>query len=215
MIHYSTDYVFDGMKSEPYTEDDAPRPINVYGSSKLAGELAVQAADAPYLIFRTSWVYGLRGKNFLITILRLAKEQYELRIVADQFGAPTWSRTIAEATALALACSCAKGIEHVSGVYHLIAAGFVSWCGFAEAIVQLSIVRKIQCTLKLIRIATADYQQAASRLANSAMSTKKFVAAFDLALPQWNDALELCMDSSALLSSLLCDDTNLSRSTGH
>ena len=197
MIHYSTDYVFDGMKSEPYTEDDVPRPINVYGSSKLAGELAVQAAGAPYLIFRTSWVYGLRGKNFLITILRLAKERDELRIVADQFGAPTWSRTIAEATALALARSCARGIEHVSGVYHLTAAGLVSWCGFAEAIVQRSIVRKTQYTLKLIRIASADYQQAANRPANSAMSTKKFAAAFDLALPQWDEALELCMGSYA------------------
>ena len=103
LIHYSTDYVFDGTKAEPYTEDDVPKPINVYGKTKLAGEQAVQAIGVPHLIFRTSWVYGMRGKNFLLTILRMAKEKDELRIVDDQFGAPTWSRMIAETTAQVLA----------------------------------------------------------------------------------------------------------------
>ena len=129
MIHLSTDYVFDGTKSEPYTEDDPPRPINVYGRSKLPGELAIQAAGAPYMIFRTNWVYGLREGNLLLTILRLAKERDELRIVGDQIGAPTWSRTYAEVSALALARGRAMGIEQFNGIYHLTAGGgdFLVW----------------------------------------------------------------------------------------
>jgi dTDP-4-dehydrorhamnose reductase len=196
MVHYSTDYVFDGTNSEPYTEEHSPRPINVYGRTKLAGELAIQAAEVPYLIFRTSWVYGLRGKNFLLTMLRLAKERDELHIVTDQIGAPTWSRTIAEVTALALARCSVADIERFSGVYHLTARGLTSWFGFAQAIIQRFALHSAQSGPKLLGIATANYQQAAKRPANSAMSSKKFAATFDLALPQWDDALALCLDQS-------------------
>ena len=130
IIHYSTDYVFDGAKTTPYTEEDAPNPLNVYGRTKLAGEQAVQAAGVPHLILRTSWVYGMRGKNFLLTILRLAREREELKIVDDQIGAPTWSRTIAEATAQILT-SGAWPVSGASGIYHLTASGSTSWYGFA------------------------------------------------------------------------------------
>jgi dTDP-4-dehydrorhamnose reductase len=140
LIHYSTDYVFDGSKAAPYTEDDEPRPISVYGRTKLAGEQAIQAVDAPHLILRTSWVYGMRGKNFLLTMLRLARERDELRVVDDQVGAPTWCRVLAEATSDILkrlgygrpgfrdACAEQRGIYNVS------AAGQTSWYGFAAAI---------------------------------------------------------------------------------
>src|SRR5471032_821894 len=124
MVHYSTDYVFDGSDPAARREDDATGPLNVYGASKLAGEQAIAAAGIPHLIFRTSWVYGMRGKNFLLTMLRLARERDELRVVADQHGAPTWSRTIADTTALVLSQAHAGGREwwvQNSGVYHLSA----------------------------------------------------------------------------------------------
>ncbi|MDO9064018.1 MAG: dTDP-4-dehydrorhamnose reductase, partial [Sulfuricella sp.] len=135
MIHYSTDYVFDGTKTSPYTEEDAPNPLSVYGKTKFAGEQAILAVGIPHLIFRTSWVYGLRGRNFLQTILRLAKERDELKVVDDQIGAPTWSRMIAEATSQILAQSFLPLTPHPSlltqygGIYNLTAAGRTSWCG--------------------------------------------------------------------------------------
>src|SRR5262249_27392088 len=137
IVHYSTDYVFDGQKRGPYSEDDVPNPGSAYGRSKLAGDEAVRASGADYLIFRTSWVYAARGRNFLKTILRLAIEREELRIVADQFGAPTWARLIAEVTAFALHQDLArrKKSEFESGTFNLTAAGETSWHGFASAIV--------------------------------------------------------------------------------
>ena len=122
LVHYSTDYVFDGAKQDPYTENDAPNPVSVYGKSKLAGEKAIQATGCRHLMFRTSWVYASRGKNFLLTILRLAKERPELRVVDDQHGAPTWARTIAEATTQIL-----RRPDPPSGIYHLTAAGETTW----------------------------------------------------------------------------------------
>jgi len=139
IIHYSTDYVFDGTKNSPYTEEDEPNPINVYGKTKLEGERNIQNSGAPYFIFRTSWVYGTRGKNFLLTILRLAKEREELTIVDDQIGSPTWSRMISEATAQVVA----QGVKDInsfmkekSGIYHLTAQGATSWCSFAQTILE-------------------------------------------------------------------------------
>ncbi len=135
MIHYSTDYVFDGAKATAYVEEDTPNPLSVYGETKLAGEQALASAGIPYLVLRTSWVYGARGKNFLRTILKLATEKPELRIVDDQRGAPTWSRDIAAATRdIAkrwLTGSGAEGLIARSGTYHLTAAGDTTWCGFA------------------------------------------------------------------------------------
>ncbi len=156
MIHYSTDYVFDGSKTTPYVETDPTCPINVYGATKLAGEQAIQAAGIPHLILRTSWVYGMRGKNFLLTMLRLAQERDELRIVADQHGAPTWCRTIADTTAHIVAQ--AKGAQHAqdwwqerSGIYHLTAQGQTTWYGFTQAILENATIPRSRFSHRLRR----------------------------------------------------------------
>jgi dTDP-4-dehydrorhamnose reductase len=204
MIHYSTDYVFDGSKDDPYVETDTPRPINVYGATKLAGEQAIQAAGIPHLILRTSWVYGMRGKNFLLTVLRLAQERDELRIVADQHGAPTWCRTIADTTAHIVAkLGCLPlankaGIidqsvsldvlRELSGVYHLTAQGQTSWHGFTETILKHhSILNKPLVT----PILTQDYPLPAKRPANSALACGRLISTF-CRLPEWDQALRLC-----------------------
>lgn len=185
MIHYSTDYVFDGSKEGAYTEQDAPCPVSVYGRSKLAGEQAIEAAGIRHLILRTSWVYGMRGKNFLLTVLRLAQERDELRIVADQFGAPTWSRTIAEATARIVA---GGDWNAESGTYHLTAKGRTSWHGFTEAILDNATLAKKPVVTP---IATADYPLPARRPANSVLSQQRFIDAFG-ELPAWDAALKSC-----------------------
>lgn len=190
LVHFSTDYVFDGTKQGAYVETDATNPINVYGASKLAGEQAIAAAGVPHLIFRTSWVYGMRGKNFLLTMLRLSKEREELRVVADQHGAPTWSRTIADTTALALAQARghAGWWEQNSGIYHLSGQGQTTWCGFTEAIVAGS-----GAACRVVPIGAADYPVPARRPANSVMSSAKLMERF-CALPSWDGALRLCME---------------------
>ena len=201
IIHYSTDYVFDGTKAEPYTEDDVPNPINVYGKTKLAGEQAIQAVSVPHLIFRTSWVYGLRGKNFLLTILRLAKERDELRIVDDQFGAPTWCRTIAECTAQILAQSFspmtqgASSIADLSGIYHLTAGGHTSWFGFTEAILQIFPFNGTRVAKTITPISASQYPLPAARPANSVLLTQRLSREFNLIAPEWSVALKLCCDS--------------------
>ena len=142
LVHYSTDYVFDGSKTAPYEETDSPAPINVYGETKLAGEQAIRALGVPHLILRTAWIYGPRGRNFLLTILRLATEREELRVIRDRFGSPTWSRDIALATLKILAQlishndSPANALSPVSGTYHLTAAGETTWFDFASAILD-------------------------------------------------------------------------------
>src|SRR5579864_1432269 len=140
LVHYSTDYVFDGTKSAPYAEDDPPHPINAYGRSKLAGERAIEECDGRYLILRTSWVYATRGHNFLRTILRLAGERDELRIISDQIGAPTWAREIADSTAVITqqALNERECGGFFSGIFNVTASGATSWYGFAEAILQLT-----------------------------------------------------------------------------
>ncbi|RBA24029.1 dTDP-4-dehydrorhamnose reductase [Herminiimonas fonticola] len=199
MIHYSTDYVFDGEKSGSYSETDTPNPQSVYGRSKLAGEQAIQAAGIPHLILRTSWIYGLRGKNFLLTVKRLAQERDELRIVADQFGAPTWCRTVAEATAYCVgrlqADVAQTEINHDawaghSGLYHLTAQGKTSWHGFTQAIIAHPVILKKP---KVTSISTQDYPLPAKRPQNSVLSSERFMQTF-CSLPNWDAGLKLCMD---------------------
>lgn len=197
MIHYSTDYVFDGTKDDAYTENDAPCPVNIYGRSKLAGERAIQASGIPHLIFRTSWVYGMRGKNFLLTIKRLAKERDELRIINDQHGAPTWCRTIADTTAHVVARlrSARMGLDldlwrANSGVYHLAAQGQTTWHGFAQTIVAHESVNKKPVVTP---IKTQDYPLPAPRPTNSVLSCERLIGTF-CGLPQWDEALRLCLE---------------------
>jgi dTDP-4-dehydrorhamnose reductase len=191
MVHYSTDYVFDGRKNGPYLETDAPAPLNSYGRSKLAGEQAVAAAGGDYLILRTSWVYGAHGNNFLLAMLRLARERGYVRVVNDQYGAPTWSRTIAGITAAMLAQACAGGAgwwrEH-GGIYHLSSQGRTSWHGFAEAIMAEAGIR---CEVQ--GIPSADYPSVVQRPANSTLCCDKLMARFGL-LPEWREALHLCVN---------------------
>jgi len=200
MVHYSTDYVFDGTKEGAYLETDATNPLNVYGRSKLAGEQAIAQAGIPHLIFRTSWVYGMRGSNFLLTMLRLAREREQLRVVADQFGAPTWSRTIADSTALVLAqafastgaeqCAGAAGgawWERNSGIYHLSSQGSTAWSGFTE-----EIIARAGLACQVLPIGTADYPTAARRPANSRLDSHKLMERF-CHLPDWRAALALCL----------------------
>jgi dTDP-4-dehydrorhamnose reductase len=206
LVHYSTDYVFDGAKTQPYVEDDPVNPLGVYGASKLAGERAIQAVGVPHLIFRTSWVYGARGKNFLLTMLRLCKERDELRVVADQIGAPTWSRMIAEMTGQVLACVAAppvrKGLamSDVSGTYHLTGSGATSWFGFTQAILENVTQRAVADTRatpthlpRLVPITTSDYPTPAKRPQNSQMSNAKLARVFGLVSPPWDSQLHLCM----------------------
>jgi dTDP-4-dehydrorhamnose reductase len=191
LVHYSTDYVFDGTKDTPYAEEDIPNPLNVYGRTKLAGEQAIQAVDGNYLIFRTSWVYGTRGKNFYLTILKLAQEQEEIRVVDDQIGAPTWCRMIAESTSLILS----QGINNRSegfnsyfearkGIYHMTAAGQTSWYGFAKHIIE-SISPEGKRVKRVIPIETKDYAYEAQRPLNSVISNIKLNTEFQVILDNW------------------------------
>ena len=199
MIHYSTDYVFDGSKATPYVEDDSPCPINVYGRTKLAGEEAIRAAGIAHLILRTSWVYGKRGNNFLLTVLRLARERDELRIVDDQHGAPPWSRTIAEITAQAVVQLNVQAeqtggtfnelLQQHSGLFHLAAQGETTWHGFARAILQEVSQDKRP---RLTAIKTSEYPLPAKRPVNSVLDCGRLIGEFG-GLPEWDAALKLCM----------------------
>jgi dTDP-4-dehydrorhamnose reductase len=198
LVHYSTDYVFDGTKTTPYLETDPTNPLSVYGASKLAGEQAIIQADCAHLILRTTWVYGNRGKNFLLTILRLAAEKKELKIVADQIGSPTWSRSIAEATAQIIA-QCREDRASLKGLYNLSAGGSTSWHGFANEIVTR--YRSINPDLDLaieqiLPIPTTDYPTPAQRPANSVLDSSKLLGDFGVHLPDWTVSLDQCMQRS-------------------
>ena len=197
LIHYSTDYVFDGTKPAPYTEDDPPAPLSAYGRSKRDGELAIAAADSRHLIFRTSWVFGLHGANFMNTMLRLGRRSCEtgdelrapLRVVGDQFGAPTWSRHLADVTALVLA---RKDVPN--GLYHLAAAGETSWHGYAETILSEAKRIGLMDTVPVVRrITSADFPLPAARPANSRLDCSRFQRDFDMALPDWRTGLIDCL----------------------
>lgn len=194
LVHYSTDYVFDGSGEQARVETDATGPLNVYGASKLAGEQAIQAACRRHLIFRTSWVYGARGANFLLTMRRLMRERPELKIVADQIGAPTWCRNIADATAQILAQVAAPNIGADKplpwGLYHLTNAGETSWHGFAQAILELD---ASDSATRLLPIPSSDYPTPAKRPLNSRLNNDKLERVFGVRLPDWKQALRLCM----------------------
>ncbi len=197
LIHYSTDYVFDGEKSGPYTEVDKPSPQCVYGITKLAGEEAIRSVGGKHLILRTSWVYGVHVANFVKTILRLAKERDELRIVADQYGAPTWARLLAQSTAQMIVKSeGGVSAKELSGIYHLTPSGRTNWHEYSQEIVRLARLYDEELANKslLIKpIATSEYPVPAKRPLNSSLDTSKIEAAFGLVLPSWQADLAECM----------------------
>ena len=204
MAHYSTDYVFDGNKDGPYVEDDPPNPLNVYSKTKLEGERAIQAVGVPHLIFRTSWVYSARGKNFLLTMLRLAMERDVLRVVDDQIGAPTWSRLVAEATAqilgrqILLQKDLPMALQKVSGVYHLSAAGQTSWFNFAKTALEYARRDRGGSVARLIPILASEFITPAKRPKNSLISNRKLSAAFNITMPFWAASLERCLSEMTL-----------------
>jgi len=192
MVHYSTDYVYNGAKPSPWVETDAPGPLNVYGQTKLAGDEAIAAVGGDYVILRTSWVYGARGANFLLTMLRLAKERPELRIVDDQTGSPTTSECIAQATAqiVAQVLAPAGGLNGRSGVYHLTSSGATTWFGFANTFLS-----KQPAGPKLTPIPTSEYPVPARRPVNSVLSCQRIADTFGVRMPPWEDALDLVLET--------------------
>jgi dTDP-4-dehydrorhamnose reductase len=209
LIHYSTDYVYDGSKQTPYDERDATGPLSVYGETKLAGDQAIQASGCAHIILRTTWVYDIRGKNFLRTVIRLAQEKEELRIVGDQYGAPTWARGLAEATTIILG----RCLEHKggtgkwrTGIFHLTAGGQTSWAGFAQAILEDYVAFRPADgsgefgsplkTQKVSPITTEEYPTPARRPRNSALSNAQVQAAFGITMPEWRDQLRLAMQDA-------------------
>ena len=198
LVHYSTDYVFDGCSGIPYKEKDSPNPLNVYGQSKLAGEKAVAEAGIPFLIIRTGWVYSLHGKSFLRTIKKLAEEKDIIQVIDDQVGAPTWARSVALKTHQTLKqCLNKKWLEKkapsLSGIFHLTCQGKTSWHGFAKEILNMSDASQ---NIKLIAIPASDYPTPAARPSNSLLNNEKIQKVFDLDMPNWEDALKDCMDSN-------------------
>ena len=207
LIHYSTDYVFDGAKAEPYKEEDPTNPQNVYAQTKLEGENAIRESGAPYLIFRTAWVYATEGRNFLLTMLRLMTQREELKIVNDQTGAPTLNVEIAEATLKILSQLCARGnfaasMSGLSGIYHMTAAGETTWFHFAEEISREAQTIRPGApwfaaatnnlpliTRRIIPIRTSEYPTPARRPAYSILSNERLSRAFSLRLPHWRDQL--------------------------
>jgi dTDP-4-dehydrorhamnose reductase len=192
LVHYSTDYVFDGAAQSPYDETALTGPLNVYGKSKLKGELAVGAVNGKHLILRTSWVYGTRGKNFFLTMLRLGKEKELLKIVDDQIGAPTWSRSIADMTAQMINQTMQPNFCEDWGTYHLTCGGQTSWYGFADAIFKNS---QFQKPIKLQEIGSSEYPLPAARPLYSVLSNRKLADVFGLRMPDWQQSLQLCMEN--------------------
>lgn len=193
LVHYSTDYVFDGSGTRPWREDDRTAPLGVYGASKRAGEAAVQDSGARHMIFRTAWVYGGHGHNFMRTMLRLGAERDVLRVVADQVGTPTPAPLIAQATAHAL-----RTRPDAVGLWHLTAAGSTSWHGFAEAIFTGAVARGLLARAPQVQpIGTADYPTPARRPAFSCLDISKVQADFGIVLPEWDQALSGVLDGLA------------------
>lgn len=197
MVHYSTDYVFDGTAARPYREDDPTSPVNVYGASKLAGERAIRSSGARHLILRTAWVYGAHGGNFLTTILRLAKERDELRVVDDQVGTPTSAAFVANATATIVSQHPAA-----SGTWHLVPDGCASWHGFAEAIVLAACERGLlDHPVSVVPVSSAAHPLRARRPAFSCLDNHGLQAGFGLSMSPWQDYLAAEMDDLASAAS--------------
>ncbi|WP_335943714.1 dTDP-4-dehydrorhamnose reductase [Pseudomonas sp. G166] len=195
LIHYSTDYVFDGRKPAPYTEDDTTNPLSVYGRSKLAGEDAIRQAGGQHLILRTSWVYSTAGRNFLLTMQRLLQEKPQLRVVADQIGAPTWAGTIADSTAKLIE-RWRTGQCGAWGTYHLTARGETSWFGFAQAIGEHLIEQHKTCAV-LEPIPSSAYPTPAPRPLNSRLDCTRLLREWGVSQPDWRSALHQCLAEQA------------------
>jgi len=197
LVHYSTDYVFDGQGTRPYREEDRTAPLGAYGASKLAGERAIQESGCRHLIFRTAWVYGNHGANFMATMLRLAAERDELRVVADQLGAPTPAALIADVTARAMTAS-----HDAVGLFHLTAGGQTSWHGFASAIFEAAHRRRLLAHIpRVVPITTADYPTPARRPAYSRLDCGLLQATFNIELPAWEQGLEDVLDNIPMQAS--------------
>ena len=196
LIHYSTDYVFDGQKGVPYVEDDPPNPLNIYGQSKLEGELGIQNIGGSYLIFRTSWVYSDRRPCFVQTILRLARERKSLSVVEDQHSNPTWARTLAEVTAQIIAQGGADPVGWVAerrGLYHLTDEGDCSRFEWAKAILELEPHRDEQIIQEILPVKSSDFPSPSTRPSDSRLSCEKIQNTFNLHLPHWRDTLKLML----------------------
>ena len=188
LIHFSTDYVFDGAKDTPYVEEDRPNPINVYGRSKLAGEQAIRSIGGPHLILRTSWVYAARGRNFFLTIRRLLREKEEVRVVSDQMGAPTPAGALGSATSTLLRKFGVANLRGTRGTYHVTAAGNTSWHGFAKEIARLEL-RDLPNPPRIVPIPSDQYPSVARRPRNSCLSNEKLLRTFGVELPRWEACL--------------------------
>lgn len=188
LVHYSTDYVFDGSGTKPWSETNQPAPLNQYGQSKLQGELAIAQSGCQHLIFRTSWVYAARGNNFAKTMLRLAAEREQLNVIDDQIGAPTGAELLADVTVHALMQAIAK--PQLSGLYHLAAAGQTSWCGYARYVIEQARSMGAVLTVQRIEpIPTTAYPTPAKRPHNSKLDTRKLSQSFALQLPDWQNGV--------------------------
>jgi dTDP-4-dehydrorhamnose reductase len=207
VIHFSTDYVFSGDGSLPWQETDSTGPLSVYGASKLAGEQALAASGAEHIIFRTSWVFGARGKNFLLTILNLAAEREELQIVDDQYGAPTWSRTLARLVAhtilqgenAARGSSLAEAMHPISGVYHACSSGSATWFDFASEFLRLArLDHPEQAFAKLVAVPSSSFPTAAKRPGNSRLNCEKMTSTLGFVMPPWQDSVYKVMREISL-----------------
>lgn len=197
LVHFSTDYVFDGRAREPYREDDPTAPLNVYGESKRAGEEAVEAAGGDHLILRTSWIYDVRGRNFLLTMLRLMREREELRVVDDQRGAPTWAAAVADATARIAASALASAGGAESGILHLTAAGETTWHGFASAIREADPGRGEHRCRAVVPVPTSEFPTPAARPRFSVLSNERVAERFGVRLPDWREQLGAALSKPA------------------
>lgn len=193
LVHYSTDYVFNGSGDKPWNEDDATEPMNVYGETKLQGEQAIARNMSKYLIFRTSWVYAARGNNFAKTMIRLAKDRETLSVINDQFGAPTGADLLADSTAHAIRVALVK--PEVSGLYHLIASGTTTWFEYADMVIAQARAKGVELQVQTINpVETAAFPTPAKRPNNSRLNTTKFRETFGLALPEWEAGVTRLID---------------------